>query len=774
MITRPFLVIRSFLIWLAVLLAAAGFPFAGGVAHAADVAANAAGTGTGNGTVSSGSSGNTAEMLDAVPAIVNLASCIQVNQKAAVVLLIDESGSLKKTDPEHRRLVAAKSAINALGVLGGATAGATTISVNVSTFGTGYHELVPWTVLTESSASAASKKIDVLRMRTNGIDTDYVEALLGAQQSLDALDAPCKAVMWFTDGKYDIETRRLRKLNTSYAPLATSAAGVVAAGKDLICAPNGLADQLRTSNIATIVVALTAGLEPADQEFLQALALGTGTTSTCGSISGTQTGAYFPANNLSELVSSFDRIGAQLRFGVQGASHVQVPVCVRVVCAEGTRFFPVDAGLSAVHLTTQTGGDGVNVVLGTPQGRVTFISGEKVESNIAVGRLTGRAIWLAPDVLTLDVVLPRDALDWSGEWSITLVKGGGANATVAPGFRVFYFSNIAARLASVTRDAAQVQLFDLLTNQPVAEAALATLRVALATGIDSNARLAPPVGERVGSLYTTALVVRAGFEGTANVVVDAQVTTASGIKLFATRSQSSQTFTIPPTLRDRLRSLITFQRMIQCLAGAAIAGLLITGWRVTVRRRSTLPPLRELQVVARPARIAFDAVGRHRVVWLASDGVESQFRLSSVSLVPDLPHKRLSNFEVGGVTFRKNARSGKVIASRPGSLMMTGSASGGLIGPGEIELTDGMSPVWIFTSDEPASTEARSSGELASPKGRAHIKRHTEIRRGDRCIDGMVVVSVTTLDQVAQIERSLLMELPGFARQHLRSEGAAA
>jgi hypothetical protein len=188
---------------------------------------------------------------------------------------------------------------------------------------------------------------------------------------------------------------------------------------------------------------------------------------------------------------------------------------------------------------------------------------------------------------------------------------------------------------------------------------------------------------------------------------------------------------------------------------------------VLLRLRRTFVSCSQHQVVARPARIAFDAVGRHRIMWLSEAGGESQFRLNTVSFDRYFPAKRSKSFSVGSVTFRKDAATGFGIAEQAGALMFSGPSSPSLLlgrRRDRVALPGSLSPLWLLAGSIATLNAARSGSN--NP-----YSRSLEADSFDRCIDGLLIVAVTAPDQVAQIERSVLDDLPGLARDMLRASG---
>jgi hypothetical protein len=110
-----------------------------------------------------------------------------------LLMLVDESGSLVKTDPSNQRVVGAKAALSEL-VERGTTGGDRGLQAQMDGFST----------------------------RNRGLDTDFAMALCGGQASLAARAAalsqdgsapPCQAMVLFTDGNYDIQPRHVTRFH---------------------------------------------------------------------------------------------------------------------------------------------------------------------------------------------------------------------------------------------------------------------------------------------------------------------------------------------------------------------------------------------------------------------------------------------------------------------------------------------------------------------------------------------------------------------------------
>jgi hypothetical protein len=121
-----------------------------------------------------------------------------------VLLMIDQSASLRNTDPQDQRVAAAEVLLRSLAA--SAEAGGPTVDVTVAAFGTDTVE-----VGTASLPGGVTGAVDLVRPfadRETDLNTDYVLALSFAVrhfQAITDLPSACKRLVWFTDGAYSID-----------------------------------------------------------------------------------------------------------------------------------------------------------------------------------------------------------------------------------------------------------------------------------------------------------------------------------------------------------------------------------------------------------------------------------------------------------------------------------------------------------------------------------------------------------------------------------------
>jgi hypothetical protein len=174
----------------------------------------------------------------------------------------------------------------------------------------------------------------------------------------DAGEPPCKALLWFTDGQFEIRDRlttddadRHGRVKDWAPEISLTAPGsgerAVEFGlRQRLCPPGGLADQLRAADVANIVVALSDRIDPSDEGVLRRIALGRGRGGRCGDLPAY--GAYREGNDLIRL---FDRFASDLGpdGGGPGEPPDPRPACPGTDCPEGRQSFTIDPGIGRFH-----------------------------------------------------------------------------------------------------------------------------------------------------------------------------------------------------------------------------------------------------------------------------------------------------------------------------------------------------------------------------------------------------------------------------------------
>ena len=157
--------------------------------------------------------------------------------------------------------------------------------------------------------------------------------------------------MLFTDGGYDIAVRESEAdqerlgIEKPYAPGVelTTQENVEEAerlGRQELCEPGKLADQIRSDDITLLTVALSGDVARRTQVPLAAATTGIADDYPCGTqpAEGQATrpeGAYLPAEDIDVLVSQFNGVGARLAGGNLVPGDDQVEICGDDACPAG-------------------------------------------------------------------------------------------------------------------------------------------------------------------------------------------------------------------------------------------------------------------------------------------------------------------------------------------------------------------------------------------------------------------------------------------------------
>ncbi len=201
--------------------------------------------------------------------------CVSEHGRLAALFLIDQSGSLQKTDPLDRRVQAIKAAVAALSLnteLKTVTESDYVLEVRFDGFGLGYTSTGIWHELTLSSNAEIEKEVEAFADRDDESQTDYKTGLEEAARALTEHEIisgkeTCKLLVWLSDGELFLG-------NEDSDAVELDAANAMCESE------NGIADQMRSQEIYTIGFGLTTttGLQP-DFSLMEGLVTG---ASNCG------------------------------------------------------------------------------------------------------------------------------------------------------------------------------------------------------------------------------------------------------------------------------------------------------------------------------------------------------------------------------------------------------------------------------------------------------------------------------------------------------------
>lgn len=362
-------------------------------------------------------------------------ACLAGGSTGSIVLLMDQSGSLRTTDPELARVEAAKFLVERLA--GFSETSGYEMEVRVAGFAATYETPGEWTPLTADGVSVLDGQIEDVGHDLRSHDTDYWMALESARQDLADRESSCSAVFWFSDGEYDIDPRESRSSRSElgetkpYAPdiSLTDQAGAdaaVAAGQDDICRPAGVADQLRSSGITLIGVGLSS--EDTDFTFLRSVTEGGGPEAAeshgvtqCGEVASPQ-GGFFEVQDLDSLLLAFDALSSP----GDSLDLSSLDVCQGRECAAGEVSFVLDRALSSVRILAGADVDGLEAYI-IPPGAAEALRfpsgavGETVEKNGM------RVTWLTSRTVEIEMAA-ESVTEWAGTWRVGFVDPASQSA----------------------------------------------------------------------------------------------------------------------------------------------------------------------------------------------------------------------------------------------------------------------------------------------------------------------------------------------------------
>lgn len=529
-------------------------------------------------------------------AILDLVGCVQGSKHLAVVFLIDESRSLRETDPDGRRVDAAHAALDGLTTLAaGAGARRTSVDVSFAAFADRYRPVRGWTSVTPANRGRLDAAVASFRTRDGGVDTDLVNALTGAGRALADRTAavtgrgeaaPCQAVFLFTDGEYDLSVRtaetaeRLGRTKP-YAPgvaidTEAGAASAEAAGREELCRPGGLADDLRGDDVTLLTLALTDAGSDA-QAFLTALTTGAAGDLTCGTPTDTPPGAYLGTGDVDLLIARFDEVAVRLAGGTLLPSDRTLLLCGLDPCAEGTRPVRLDPSVRRLRLLVLAAQPGAVVEVTGPAGSVVVREGGDQQ----IGPVTVRATTLAGRGFGIDLRRPDDLGAWSGGWSVRVLDPGGAQVGEPVTLQAYAFSDLGVALdddATLTRGEAGQLRAELLVPEGVAAADLLATAEAVVrlddpgTGRSATVALTgPATGPFTGTFTPPADLTASAYEAS----VELRATTEEGAAIVARSAPTWVTVRRPEgsiQLRPDRLALPTLEG-----GGASTAELVVVG-----------------------------------------------------------------------------------------------------------------------------------------------------------------------------------------------------
>lgn len=341
-----------------------------------------------------------------------LSACLQLRPNLAVAMLIDETGSLRLTDPKNERAAVLAGFLGRLEDLASAESEGRTrqVLVSVAYFGTGVDELLGWqpieTRLSDEGAGAgvtrsiADTILAITPERNRERTTQFSDALAWATQRQKELGqfidpaSVCTMTVWFSDGELDPD-------NQPGAPYERDA---VIAETAALCMPRGVLDEHRRTGAALVGILLVERMTDSSSMTtlprMHAMVEGVDRSGrSCGSEN--SRGLYLEGG-LDLLSLRFERAVTPGQGGVLQGTYVGDPVT-----------FMVDPGVARVRIV-MSARDGF---------RLTTAAGATVVADVPGGQpsTSGLRRGVAPDIrwasgaVSIDLVVAEDFGEWTVE-----------------------------------------------------------------------------------------------------------------------------------------------------------------------------------------------------------------------------------------------------------------------------------------------------------------------------------------------------------------------
>lgn len=327
-------------------------------------------------------------------ALETVTACLQARPLLAVTIVIDESRSLRTTDPQDNRAEILGQFMRRIasfseGELDGRER---EVYVNIGYFGTAYNEVLAWTEFDDTNVDEVVRDaIEETKLRKDALHTRHRFAIDDTRNAIEAIAARlpardlCTMVVWFSDGELDPDN------NPGGGPDRPA----VLEATDELCRADGLLDQLRATGTPLIGIMLdSAGIDrsgtpiPRKREMVE----GDGPGGRCGVRPAN--GVYLEGE-LDVLSRMFERVAAESQGGTRLGAFSGDPID-----------FPVDGGVGRIRIV----GPAENgLVLTTPSGReLVAVAGESNRGSLAGDAVV---IWTGSSV-SIDALVRNDYGAW--------------------------------------------------------------------------------------------------------------------------------------------------------------------------------------------------------------------------------------------------------------------------------------------------------------------------------------------------------------------------
>lgn len=349
--------------------------------------------------------------------------CLASQKAGDLLILVDESGSLKHTDAGAARVDAAKYLVKALG--GYADRTQSKLDVAIAGFAEDYNTRQDWTPLNDASVDSVNAQVQALTEQNSGADTDYWLALDGARQSLTeharGNGGRCQAIAWFSDGKLDFAQHPGSRPYASDVDLNSEAgtAEMARRARESICKPGGVADQLRSEKIVLLGVGLGDAGASSEFDVMSAITTGSGPSGNrCGSITEPTPGSFYRVSNIDQMLFAFDALNPTP--GVDDRK----PVCHRTVCQEARHNFVLDGSVQSVNILGSGGMPGVVPYLISPSGQQLQLPKKDDRFDASIDGMPVSYEWQSESAQTISL-RGANSPRWPGQWAIVYVDTTG-------------------------------------------------------------------------------------------------------------------------------------------------------------------------------------------------------------------------------------------------------------------------------------------------------------------------------------------------------------
>lgn len=361
-------------------------------------------------------------------------ACVAGSGHGDLLVLFDQSSSLQSSDPADQRVAAAKYLLSALAE--SAAAGGVNLNVKLDGFDVQYRPGGQWLALDQPGLQQALNEAEAFRDRDNGEGTDYWLAMEGARRTFaeraKGQEKTCFATLWFTDGALTVakssEENDYTTIDRPYDPgnsLETQEdqARAAAAATESLCRAGGLADQIRSMNIAVLGVGLASSqTDGGTFDLMRRIVTGGSASGACGELVDPVPGDFTEVSDIDGLLFAFNKIRD---FG-RGPIEHQKSLCVDAPCPEGTHTVVLDDSVGAVNILAGVEMGDARIVLIAPDGRqVTLEAGQIGTANgLPPDFANGSVTWHTKR--TGSIKLSRDGTTgWVGAWHIVFLDTSG-------------------------------------------------------------------------------------------------------------------------------------------------------------------------------------------------------------------------------------------------------------------------------------------------------------------------------------------------------------